>query len=669
MSAKYLIAFHIGPVQDFIVTARRTQDLWIGSWLLSHLSKRALSVAKLADCAIVLPAPLSDSPDSAIADTPNHFLARLTSDSPKNIAGMIEGAVQSEWSRIGKCVKDKFFQNVDDVLWTRQMTAFLEVYWAIVEDDGPSARDRAQMMLDARKRLRDFSYTSEPHLKCTLCGLRQEVSGKVYLSEARPWWTTVVREARGDGPLRVRDRGAERLCSICAVKRTVLAAEALENVGWHDGHFPSTSSIAAATFKRDVLMAGNGNGKAASKMQEFFDVLGGELRLVPEVDRRCLPGLFDTAPANDDPLPENVRDNLLRYDGDVFYLETFTPNRIQDFPNANTDPDSISIVALELRDVYTALKAETLQSPFVKPSKYYAALMMDGDHMGAFFGKASEAQARAMSQSVSEFSRTVAKEIVEKHLGRLVYAGGDDVMALLPLDESLRCADALAVGFNEAVARAIEETGMPDGVEHAPTPSAGIAFAHHLAPLDGVLVAMRRAESEAKNHYGRSAICVHVLKRSGEEVHLGSHWRYGDLAVMQLVDLIVKAFRAEKGLSMKFAQALAANLAGLAGSDVPDQARASMDQARASMIRRFVRRHTASGANLNQDALANSLAVWVEALSRDSLKRTRIARVGLSPDQYRNRRADASLTRTGIEEVGLWVLLARFLASGGRDES
>lgn len=38
---KYLMIFSIGPVQEFIATARRSRDLWYGSWMLSELSKAA----------------------------------------------------------------------------------------------------------------------------------------------------------------------------------------------------------------------------------------------------------------------------------------------------------------------------------------------------------------------------------------------------------------------------------------------------------------------------------------------------------------------------------------------------------------------------------------------------------------------------------------------------
>ncbi len=37
----------LGPVQDFIATAKRCRDLWFGSWLLSELSKAAAQAVAL----------------------------------------------------------------------------------------------------------------------------------------------------------------------------------------------------------------------------------------------------------------------------------------------------------------------------------------------------------------------------------------------------------------------------------------------------------------------------------------------------------------------------------------------------------------------------------------------------------------------------------------------
>ncbi len=55
----HLLALSVGPVQEFIAAARRTRDLWFGSFLLSELSKaaaRAIS-QKGGRQSLIFPAP------------------------------------------------------------------------------------------------------------------------------------------------------------------------------------------------------------------------------------------------------------------------------------------------------------------------------------------------------------------------------------------------------------------------------------------------------------------------------------------------------------------------------------------------------------------------------------------------------------------------------------
>ena len=55
----YLFLVNIGPVQGFIASARRTRDLWFGSWLLSELSKAAAQEIVNAGTrnSLIFPAP------------------------------------------------------------------------------------------------------------------------------------------------------------------------------------------------------------------------------------------------------------------------------------------------------------------------------------------------------------------------------------------------------------------------------------------------------------------------------------------------------------------------------------------------------------------------------------------------------------------------------------
>jgi CRISPR-associated protein Cmr2 len=55
---KYLFLVSIGPVQEFIASARRTRDLHFGSWFLSELSRAAASAINAQNgSSLIFPAP------------------------------------------------------------------------------------------------------------------------------------------------------------------------------------------------------------------------------------------------------------------------------------------------------------------------------------------------------------------------------------------------------------------------------------------------------------------------------------------------------------------------------------------------------------------------------------------------------------------------------------
>ena len=53
---RYVMIVNIGPVQGFIAVARRTCDLWYGSWLLSELSKCAAKTIRQEGGDLIFPA-------------------------------------------------------------------------------------------------------------------------------------------------------------------------------------------------------------------------------------------------------------------------------------------------------------------------------------------------------------------------------------------------------------------------------------------------------------------------------------------------------------------------------------------------------------------------------------------------------------------------------------
>ena len=56
----FVLILSLGPVQGFIAAARRSRDLWSGSWLLSEISKAAAKALRDGGADLIFPAPDSD---------------------------------------------------------------------------------------------------------------------------------------------------------------------------------------------------------------------------------------------------------------------------------------------------------------------------------------------------------------------------------------------------------------------------------------------------------------------------------------------------------------------------------------------------------------------------------------------------------------------------------
>jgi hypothetical protein len=177
------------------------------------------------------------------------------------------------------------------------------------------------------------------------------------------------------------------------------------------------------------------------------------------------------------------------------------------------------------------------------------------------------------SEALSNFALLCARPTVEAFDGRLIYAGGDDVLALLPADTVLACAEALRFAFTGREVRALSG----EVLMHSPAPgflssdrwkdehgrgrpipflvpgpaadaSVGIAIAHFKSPLQDVVRAAQDAEKRAKKQLGRGAVAVTLFKRSGETIEWGCKWAGGGL---ELYRAIADALNAKK-LSAKF---------------------------------------------------------------------------------------------------------------------
>ncbi len=675
-----LLIFSIGPVQDFIAAARRTQDLWMGSFLLAYLASRALKAMQQAGAQVLYPdleeqpllEPSCGSRRHSLATLPNKFTVAVASlDEGETLAAQAEEAVRHTWQEIAQAVRSKLPADLCDTeewhkVWTAQTEKWLEVYWAVTPRSAlpPTQRDSygalhtyAQRAFDARKGLRDFVPAEEHGEKCTVCAIRSALrrARGPRKRVQKPYWRDVAAAIRQKIPglyVALDAEGNERLCAICTIKRFAQRFYFEPKCGL-TAAFPSTSSIATSLFRRDVLRQDRGAQSAGAFVQALKsargqDVQSKQMRPLHKPAQSGLP-LLDAL--------QSDQWGFTHYDGDLLFEETYTERKLRRDYGLDFDDQALE----DLRDALGQLLSRAGSG---QPPRYYAVLAMDGDEMGKNLNRMdNDEDQRGISAALRRFAIDVQKIVEDDGGGRVVYAGGDDVLALSPLSTALHTANALRQAYTR-------QTGQSF------TLSGGIAIAHHQAPLDGVLAAAREAEHAAKDLYGRDALCVVALKRSGEPLRVGAHWEEKVVScdTPTLVDRLCGHFRASNELSSRFAYEAYTQTRALAVSSCDishdDQSQVTWKPgippgALESVLRRLtVQRHRGPGLSvLKAEALAQDLAGlacaldahwhrWIEKWYKHHRRAPQPADAQFAP-------------HPGAEEMGRWLLLARFLTRGG----
>lgn len=479
----HLLAIAVGPVQEFISAARRTRDLWFGSYLLSEISKATAKSVQDHGGALIFPAPRNSTdlyPDSPL-NVANIIVAELKESDPATVARAAKVAAQAHW----RSFADRVFRNnlgtIQHEIWNDQVDDVIEFYasWHVYSPE-TYPQDRAALMrlLAARKRCRDFlpakGRSGIP--KSSLDGLRE----------------SVLRRAR-DSPARLRLAEGEQLDVVGLVKR-----------GWIPEaggapRYPSVARVAADPWIRRVDTA-----RMRPLVKACRD-LGNEVLF--EIDSPQ----YATFPFEGTAVFRSRHHEFLR--------------------EADVSPE-------DLKQLVRALKE--LTHDFGEPSPYLGVLVADGDRLGrALSALQSPDEHREFSQVLEAFAGE-ARQIVNRHNGVLVYAGGDDVLAFVPVDRSIACARALRDQFAEALAPWSERT------ETDVTLSVGLAIAHFMEPLEDLLQYGRAAAKHAKTprledgiQQERDGFAVHVLKRGGGPVAVRANWStQPDIRLQELAEWV-----------------------------------------------------------------------------------------------------------------------------------
>src|SRR5689334_689652 len=157
----YLFQVSLGPVQEFIASARRSRDLYRGSWLLSELSKAAALEIKqeFGAQSLIFPAPdsINDLESLPQLNVANKIVAVITND-PKEVSQRVRRAIIERLEEIANSALPPQMESGLRMLANQQIQELVEYYWAALPlADYASARARLEALLAARKNTRNFN--------------------------------------------------------------------------------------------------------------------------------------------------------------------------------------------------------------------------------------------------------------------------------------------------------------------------------------------------------------------------------------------------------------------------------------------------------------------------------------------------------------------------------
>ncbi len=616
------LLLQIGPVQDFIQQARSTRDLWAGSFLLSFLIARGMFALAQAvgPESIVYPqlrgVPLvdwfgqcagaqywSDAMRASHKDSrnvrtelltpnlPNRFLALVPSSGKapdgRCLITLVSGAIRDAWSEIAASVHDAIDTRMKDrfpewnLYWDEQIARF-PVVDAVLH---PWA-DTKQVLADAANATPPLhgGWSNHP-LNQAITWATQKIDQNHFdarcyhhksWKEVDTWRSQLLNAdgknlAEGEPPF-ISNKGFYWALHYAA---TEWRFAAVKNARATDAWAPLQQiSDSRRKVEKDHL-----DGRS--------EVLGGEKHeAFWQAMREASWGEDDTSKG------------ATLFKGSQEYGALTTIKRLYPHVRMRAALDTQVPRFESVQDIAEAIEAENELST---GPKYYAILAMDGDSMGEWVsgsrtplwkdilsGDAADETTplgyfaarwgqgwegvrspltpsfhAALSEALGNFSLYCAGQIVEAFGGQLIYAGGDDVLAMLPAATAVDCAIALQLVFRgkdpaknaapstvqkviaslfdfpaEGFVRCKLGTGKGDHCRPSwplmvmgpqATASVGIAIGHVRSPMQDIIQAAREAEHAAKKVPGKGALCLRVLKRSGESVQFAT--RFDDHAL------------------------------------------------------------------------------------------------------------------------------------------
>lgn len=167
--SRHLFLLTVTPVQSFIIAARKTQDLYAGSYILSHLCLAAIYKAKNHYNAEII------FPNTDLKSLPNRLLAVFDMENDEKLTDIgwdIEQTILKEFS----AMVDQIICSLNLPLHKdlpKQINNYFQVFWTFYPLEGRTyaeAYRQIEASLSSIKNVRKFDQLAEEGRKCTVTG-------------------------------------------------------------------------------------------------------------------------------------------------------------------------------------------------------------------------------------------------------------------------------------------------------------------------------------------------------------------------------------------------------------------------------------------------------------------------------------------------------------------
>ncbi len=601
-----MVVYSITPVQDFIGKARKLRDYWTGSVLLSYLAFTGITciVEELGPDHILYPSLHNqalmeewlrkgdeklgeyiteqnkilkdlDEESKSIASFPNKFVFICNSRDVEVVCKAIESKIDEAWKATAGIVKEYVAKRTQssgngrfDFVWDNAIDKYWKYSWAAINFATINNKGELEKLLPKTKWENEF----EAMKKFDECFKKWNTQSGYDVSNLYGTTHSLVQGLLAAGKNKpvfanIRNTQNGEKCPLCGEN------EVLNN---------SDTNVKANDYKKNVNDFWNKLRERENSDENFAQVGKNERLCAVCALKRFLPlALKDSKehilyPTLFKPYQRNNFPSTTEMSAWEFlqkYSEDERKNIADELHNHEFDPedDSLGTILKDAKDFET---------------KYYAFLLMDGDKMGDLInGETTEASWKdvlnikndadspfkdadfagkrrtinpalhsMISDSLNNFARYGVQPNVNRSGGRLIYAGGDDVCAILPLSKAFEVADSIRHVYQFSYAQVTDKgsKSLVDGEQKGsdgekPMPemdkivmhlghtdnqdatkislSGAIIIAHHKQPLKEVIAdAHKVLDGVAKNKSGRNSLAIRLKKRSGGDRDTWFKW-------------------------------------------------------------------------------------------------------------------------------------------------